>query len=128
MKRKFDNLINYTDYNFISKEESNDIFILFSKYIGGEIYINENDVIYNLRQLLEGSTNKRLLPGQYSLYIWGPQGRSLWIRNNQNNFEFYEYNDKDIYANPQDKYFNIFKFGYEERIFNNLNIIKYNKN
>lgn len=128
-KRKLEDLTDQTNshYIFLTKEEACDIFTFFCEYMGGEIYITNNEVTFNLRQLLENS-DQRLLPGQYSLYMWGPQGSSLWIRNNQNIFEFHEYNDQDIYANPQDKYFNAFKLGYEERIFDNQKIIHYNKN
>ena len=93
--------------------------------MGGEIYIENNGIITNLRHLLEGESDQKLLAGEYSIYMWGPQGSSLWIRNNQNILEFHEYNDQDIYANPPDKYFNAFKFGYKERKFDNQKIDKY---
>jgi hypothetical protein len=118
-KRKLGNLINKTNYDnmFLTKEEANRIFICYKEYMGGELYIIINGIETKLCQLLEGDSDQKLLPGQYSLYMRGPQGTSLWIRNNNGIFQFYEYYDRDIYANPQDKYFNAFKNRYEERKF-----------
>ena len=103
--------------------EVTDIFNYFKEYIGGELYIIINGVETKLRQLLEGDSEQRLLPGEYSLYIYGPQGTTLWIRNNNGIFQFHEYYDRYIYANPQDRFFDTFINGYQERKFDNIKIL-----
>ena len=60
------NSTNLLEYTFLTKEEANNIFIFISDYMGGEIY----EVTTNLRHLLEGDINEKLLPGEYSLYMW----------------------------------------------------------
>jgi len=118
MKRKLDNI------TFLTKNDASKLFNYYTEYMDGELYFEIYEVQINLRHLLEGDSDQRLLPGEYSLYMWGPQGSSLWIRNNGDVFEFHEYDDRDIYAKPQDKYFNEFISGYIERKFDNLKIIK----
>jgi hypothetical protein len=127
-KRKSEDPINDTNYDniFLTKDEAIEVFNIFRNYMGGELYIINEKVVINLRHLLESDTEQRLLPGQYSLYMWGPQYTSLWIRNNDGILQFHEYYDRDIHANPSNKYFNAFKFGYEERKFENIKILHNN--
>lgn len=107
-------IVEYIMYDtiFLTKGESTVPYNLYKEWMGGELYVNPET---KLGDLLEGDSEKRLLPGEYSLYMWGPLGTSLWIRNNNGVLQFHEYYDRDIYAEPQDKYMNAFKNGYEER-------------
>jgi hypothetical protein len=104
------------EYNsiFLTKEEATVPYNFYKEWMGGELYIHNTET--KLADLLEGDSDQRLLPGEYSLYMWGPQGTSLWIRNS-GTLQFHEYYDRDIYADPQDKYMNAFKNGYQERKF-----------